>query len=330
MAYLRAEYNQHSIFLDIKELIMLPKLGFEVAKRIVRRNHDAKNIEKKFFTTRGVVRTIGVSALLGVGLGLTHGIDSTVTERIEGGRGRVEEIDRTLSRQEVIGFKTRVDGAFAERREKFEPGLFGIAPADFVTSMRTDNLVVLSNFCLNSVDKKVKHYVDEKKYEVHIDPDDISVCSKKDPNTFSVTTPGGSANQFMDGASQDIARAFKEATGLNLNDPKVIEAQNVLKSELAQTAENAGIYLVNKECGPKVFDATKEDIKKLIAADITKNKDETVEVIFDVNSSGEVKISGQSDLDRFFEEKEKGGDRTHKVEKMGTCELAKELGGNDI
>jgi hypothetical protein len=296
------------------------KIGFEVAKRIF-----PHNPENKRPTVKRVIKTIGVSALIGAGLGMTHGVGSSVTEKIEGGHATVEDIDRKLSRQEVIGFKTRVNGAFAEDTEKFEPGLFGIAPADFVTSMRTDNLVVLSNFCLNSVDKKVKHYIDEKRYVVEIDPADISVCSKKDPNTFSTTTPGGSANQFVDGASQDLVRAFKEATGIDINDPKVIEKQNILKSELTQTAENAGIYLVNKVCGPKVFDATKEDIKKLIAADITKNRDETVEVIFNVNSSGDVKISGQSDLDQFFAEKEKGGDRTHKVESIGTCELAKDL-----
>jgi hypothetical protein len=302
---------------------MLPGLAFEGARRIIRRNKEQNSSERRFFTSKGVLRTIGISALLGAGLGVTHGIDGTVTETTDGGHASVEEIDRKLSRQEIIGFKTRVDGAFAERREKFPPGLFGIAPADMVTSMRIDNLVVLSNFCINAVDKKVKHYIDEKRYEVHIDPADISVCSKKDPNTFSTTTPGGSANQFVDGASQDLVRAFKEATGLDLNDPKVIEAQNVLKSELTQTAENAGLYLVNKECGPQVFDATIEDAKKLIAADITKSSDETVEVIFDVNSAGEIKITGQSDLDMFFEKK--ADDITHGVNKMGTCELAEEV-----
>lgn len=282
--------------------------------------------KKKFMSMKAAAWVVGTSTLVGAGLGVTHEIKPMAVEEVtDGGRGTVVELDVTLSQQHVIGFKTEVDGAFAQDTQKFPAGAFGIVPEDYISSMTIDDLMILSSLCMDSVDKKVKYFEDEKKYEVRLNMDDVYVCSRKDPNSKPIETPGGNANKHMDGATNEIVRAVKERFGIDLNDPEKIEEQNKLNSALSMTAENAGLRLVNQKCAPQVFDITKQEIKELIAKDVTKRKDETVEVIFEPNADGEVKISGKSDVDQFFAEKEKDERLTYRVDSIGECELAEGL-----
>lgn len=291
---------------------------------------DARRYEndprKKFMSAKNALGVVCVSALFGAGLGATHDVRPIAVEEVtDGGRAEVIDLNVTLSQLHVIGFKSEVDGAFAQDTKKFPPGFLGITPQDYVSSVTINDLLIASDLCMDSKDKKVQYYEADKEYVVRLRADEFKVCSKVDPNSKAIEIPGGNANKHMDAATNDIVRAVKEQWGIDLNDPKKIEEQNQLNSALSKTAENAALRLVNTKCAPLVFDATKEDIKALIAADVPKKPGETVKVILEADSAGQVKISDESDVTQFFQEKEKDPNLTYRVDTVGKCKLAKDL-----
>lgn len=263
---------------------------------------------------------------IGTSLGLVAGanntaITETVTNSVESGEATVQYIDRTLSEQHVIGFTTKVDGAYAEQVIE-RRGWFDIELPDLTNGVTVDNYVVNSSLCFDGGDKRIKETTQpdgERHYEVRIDPADINVCSKQDPNELSVPTPSASWAENINNMDNDFKRMLKDNLDLPISDNTIIE-ENELKAELIQAAQNKALYQVNTECAPEVFEETQDDIAELIAEDVKRSDDETVEVIFDVDADGEVKISGQSELDEFFETKVAAGWNMNPGT-LGDCEI---------
>lgn len=272
--------------------------------------------------TRNIaVGGLAIGALAGVVSGVHNMEGNVVVEKTaEGGEANVKYIDYTFSKQEVIGFTTEVDGASVTDVIK-RTGPFGVPLPDIEAGIRVDNYVVNSALCFDAKSKKVKELTysnsDKRHYEVEIDPADISVCSKQDMSVQALTTPTGNIIEFINNASDDINRAL----GVNGDS---IEKENAKKSALTQDAQSMALFNVNSQCGPKVFGVAKDEMKELIADDLVRSEDETVEVVYKVDKDGEVAITGQSELDAQIKKMQDQG-RKLNIESIGECKISQNV-----
>lgn len=229
----------------------------------------------------------------GVGIGLVlangHMHESTTEASVEGGVAEVTHIDKTFSEINIIGFTTRVDGVFAEVGEK-NRSAFGIPLPDLTTNLTVSNFVVQSSLCMPAKEKTIDFYPAENKYVVHIDPADISVCSKQDLSVEPDKKPGGSWAQAINDSSNDIDRAIG-------NDAAAVKKENEVRTKLDQSIAIKAIYDVNKECAPKVFKVARDNFTEEVIKQTRRDKSETIEVVYDVEAGGKVAISGKSDMD---------------------------------
>lgn len=295
-----------------------------------------KMLAEKFFghrrspeRHRSVGKKVLTMSLLGGVVGASFGIGHENTSKSEVtvnvGHDAVQEINLTLSKQEVIGFKTKANSVYADHTEK-RTGPFGIPLPDLKTSETMNGAVVDSSLCFDAKDKKALLYPSQNKIELHIDPASIEVCSKMDPMIIPDIIPGGSAVELINNASNDIGRAFKEQFGIDLTDPKEIAKENEIKSRLLKTLDNAALLGVNQGCADKVFSAAQPAFKSLLVSDVlATHPGATVEVIFDVPNGAAVHISGKSDIDAYFAEQAKAGDSSYKVGTIGECTLPQDF-----
>jgi hypothetical protein len=278
---------------------------------------------------KAIWRVVGATGVVGLSLGVISGCNNVgasevVEHTLDGGEATVKYIDRKFTKQEVIGFTTEVDGASAVEITK-RTGPFGIPLPDIEAGMQIDNYVVSSALCFNPGVKKIEEttYADSDKrhYRVEIDPADISVCSKQDLSVQAINKPTGNWIDLINSASNDITRLWG---GSNAT-----EAEDIKKSQLLQEAQKMAQYKVNTQCGPAVFDKVKEDMKQLIIDDVVRSDNETAEVIFKVDKSGAVKITGQSELDAQIKEKQAAGWKID-ASAVGECKVpASVVGGAD-
>jgi hypothetical protein len=268
-------------------------------------------------------------ALTGIGLGTVSGCNNVESQQVvehaaEGGHATVQYIDRKLSRQEVIGFTTVVNGASATETIK-RTGPLGIALPDITAGMTVDNYVVNSALCFDAgvkhIEKTIYDNSNRRDYRVEIDPADISVCSEQDLTQQAVNHPSGNWVDLINSASNDINRIFGGTDGTAEEDAK--------KSALLQQAQKMAQFTVNTQCGPLVFDQEKEDMKQLIAKEVSSDPNDTVEVVFKIDAAGKVAITGQSDLDKDIKQKQAEGWKID-AGSVGKCELPpKVAGGGD-
>lgn len=244
---------------------------------------------------RTALALTGVGVGVGVGTLLANGHlhEEAPQTSIEGGVAEVTHIDREFSEINIIGFTTRVDGIFAETGEK-NRSFLGVPLPDLTTNVTLGNLVVKSSLCMPAKRKTVDYYPAENKYLVHINPADISVCSKLDPAVEPHKEPGGSWAQAINDASNDLNRAGG-------GKGEEIQKENAARDLIEHAATTKGIYDVNKECAPKVFDVTKKDFAEKIVEQTRRTPNEIVEVVYDVTGGGDVAISGKSDMDAVIE-----------------------------
>lgn len=234
---------------------------------------------------------------VGVGVGLLlangHLHENRVETAVEGGVAEVLKVDRNFSQINIISFLTRVDGIFSETGEK-DRSFLAVPLPDLTTNITMDNLFVESSLCMPAEKKEVDYYPALSKYVVRIDPADISVCSKQSPMHIPKTTPGGSWAQKINEASNDLTR---------IGDEKAAEVQkeNAARDLITHAAITKGIYDVNMECAPKVFDVAKDDFAKKLGEQTWLKPNETIEVIYDVKDGGKIAISGKSDMDAAIE-----------------------------
>ena len=277
---------------------------------------DLHNRRKR--RTRNIaVGGLAIGALAGVISGVHNMEGNEVVEKTgQGGEANVTLIDYTFSKQEVIGFTTEVDGASVTDVIK-RTGPFGVPLPDIEAGMRVDNYVVNSALCFDAKSKNIEMTTysgsDRRHYKVEIDPADISVCSKQDMSIQALTTPTGNIIEFINNASEDINRAL----GVNGDS---IEKENAKKSALTQDAQSLALFNVNSQCGPKVFEVAKDPMKELIADDIARTDNDTVEVIYKVDKDGKVAITGQSELDAKIKKMQEQG-RKLNVDSIGECKI---------
>lgn len=258
--------------------------------RLAQRRHERLSRE-------GQPRHYGRTALqlsgVGVGVGLLlangHLHEERVETAVEGGVAEVTHIDREFEEINIIGFNTRVDGVFAETGER-NRSFLGVPLPDLTTNITMGNIGIKSSLCMPAKKKTIDFYPTENKYVVHIDPADISVCSKLDPAIKPETEPGGSWAQAINDASNDLNRAGGSKG-------EEIKKENAARDLIAHAATTKALYDVNKECAPKVFGVTKEDFAEKIVEQTRRTESETVEVVYDVKDGGDVTISGKSDMD---------------------------------
>jgi hypothetical protein len=266
------------------------------------------------------------AGVVGVGGGVIigWGHKGQGVETIKGGEATIHSIDKTYHDESVIGFKTQVDGGFSQYVEPMMAPLIDvpIPGLNIITTEQLDGFVVDSSLCFKGGKKDTTYNDTTKQYITTIDPADISVCSKEDPMIIPVETPGGNFFKDAGEAKGSAIAMLKQATGVDFSSPEKIAEQNALRAKLRKDNKNAALQLVNKQCGPEVFNATQEEIKGLIIDDLNLQKGQTAEVVFKVNADGKVAITGQSDIDKYFQNTD---GRTHKVGSLGSCTLPKDF-----
>lgn len=304
------------------------------AERRLNETDEARNsrLRRKYGAT-GLLLCMGV----GAAMAFTDTHHSVIEQSANGGKGTVFDINRTLSKHHVVGFKAEFDGVTAEEKEVnrtlFEtvpglnavPGVNAIPAPDIVTNVTIDDLILTSDFCFPGGEKKMKEYKVNGVTHIDyiVDPADIRVCSAEDPMYQPKVTPGGNFITNMNNADAEL---YKLGDG-NGKDNETVKKVNATRETVRKLAVNAALLTNARVCAPQVLEVTKEDIKKLIAEDI-KREGEVVNVIFE-EGAGHV-FEGKSDIDAFFEQKKKdendkfrwnysGGNIT------GTCTLAAEF-----
>lgn len=262
--------------------------------RLAHRRHErlAREDQPRHYG-RAALTLTGVGVGVGLLLANGHLHEERVETAVEGGVAEVTHIDREFEEINIIGFNTRVDGVFAETGEK-NRSFLGIPLPDLTTNITMGNIGIKSSLCMPAKKKTIDFYPTENKYVVHINPADISVCSKLDPAIEPKTEPGGSWAQAINDASNDLNRA-----GGSKGDE--IKKENAARDLIAHAATTKALYDVNKECAPKVFDVTKENFAEKIVEQTRRNESEIVEVVYDVTDGGDVAISGKSDMDAVIE-----------------------------
>ena len=154
---------------------------------------------------------------------------------------RVPETDKLL--------RLMVDLGEEEPRQIDLP--FGVEvplPA-FENKITLNNSVTENSLCFPGGTKRIKEttYPDGKRhYEVRIDPADISVCSKKDPNVIPETLPESNWVVDLNHADSAVMAAMGIETERARKDQK-------LEDEMRHIGELASQALVDKNCGSQVF-----------------------------------------------------------------------------
>lgn len=249
---------------------------------------------------------------LGVAMSFTEGNGEVVETTANGGVGTVVEIDRTLSEHHVIGFKTEVDGATAERKLTNRtlvngvpvldaiPGVNAIPAPDIVASVRVDDFVVSSDLCFPGGKKTLEQTeingVTHIKYE--LDPADIRVCSAEDVMYTPAVHHDGNWIQNMNDASAELNKMFPSVD--DAKDMDSIKKANAIKEDIRKVATNAALLTVNRECAPKVLEITEKDLLERIAEDI--GRDGEVVTVTLKEGAGHV-FEGLSEVDEFFKQK---------------------------
>jgi hypothetical protein len=259
--------------------------------RLAQRRHErlARGDQPRHYG-RTALKLSGVGVGVGLLLANGHLHEEHVETAVEGGSAEVLHVDRKFSQINIISFDTRVDGIFSETGDKDRGAFLGIPLPDLTTNLTMNNLLVESSLCMPAKEKTVDYFPTENKYVVHIDPADISVCSKQDPLNIPEITPGGSWAQKINDASNDLNRIADEHG-------EAVKKENAARALIEHAAITKGIYDVNMECAPKVFDVVKEDFAKEVANQEWRKSNETIEVVYDVHDGGDVTISGKSDMD---------------------------------
>ncbi|MFI5212556.1 MAG: hypothetical protein ACHQTE_01170 [Candidatus Saccharimonadales bacterium] len=265
------------------------------------------------------------AGFVGVGGGLVIGWGQKAegVETTSSGQATIHSIDKTYHDESVIGFKSQVDGGTSKFVEPLSNPLhIPIPNLDIVTTEQLDGFVVDSSLCFKGGKKDTTYNETTKHYVTTIDPADISVCSKEDPMIIPVETPGGNFFKDIGEMKGAAAATLKAATGIDWTSPAKVAEQNALRAKLRKDNKNAAFKLVNEQCGPKVFSATQEEVKGLIIDDLNLQIGQTAEVVFKVNADGKVAITGQSDIDKYFENTD---GRTHTVKSIGACAMPKDF-----
>ncbi len=280
-------------------------------------NETNLHIQRSKWNRNLLVGGLAIGSLAGVISGVHNvGASEVVEKTAKGAEATVTSIDYKFSRQEVIGFTAEADGASASDVIK-RTGPFGVPLPDIEAGMRVDDYGVVGALCFDSKSKKIEETTysnsDKRHLKVEIDPADIRVCTKQDMSIQALMTPTGNIIEFINNASDDINRAL----GVNGDS---VQKENAKKSELVQDAQRMALYTINSKCGPLVFEAAKDEMKQLIADDLRRTENETVEVVFKVGSKGEVAITGQSDLDVQIKKMQEQG-RKLDAGSIGECKL---------
>ena len=257
-------------------------------------------------------RLLLAGAAIGSSLGLVAGANNTsvseseVTSEVAVGKAVVQYINYDFSEQRIIAFGTRVDGTVVRKEEPRQIDLpFGVEvplPA-FENKITLNNSVTENSLCFPGGTKRIKEttYPDGKRhYEVRIDPADISVCSKKDPNVIPETLPESNWVVDLNHADSAVMAAMGIETERARKDQK-------LEDEMRHIGELASQALVDKNCGSQVFLEAKDDFEEKIIEDTVRSDNETAEVIFDVKDGQELAISTASDTDDFLSKKRAEG-----------------------
>lgn len=295
------------------------------------------DIRRRSHSNIGKYGLVAVAA--GVSLGAFAGCNNdrdmtTTTNEVEvspNEKVTVGYIDRELSEQHVIGFGTTVRGASAEQVIERE-GLFGIDLPSLKNSISIDEFYTVNSFCYDGGTEQIKEITYRKEgeeerrhYEVTIDPEDVRVCSKKDPSATSIPKPGANWVENINNMSNDLDRLLKQNLNLPISEQRILE-ENKLKAELTQTAENAALLTGITACGPEVFKETKDDIAELIVEDVVRSDNETAEVIFDIENGEEIELSKESDIRKALKEKRAAGWNIELGE-AAECEIPEGLKG---
>ncbi|HEX7483769.1 MAG TPA: hypothetical protein VF281_01325 [Candidatus Saccharimonadales bacterium] len=299
---------------------------------VIRRRHNAK-VERRLNESESarnwrMIRKVGAGCIaIGALMAFTDSDPAVVEMSANGGTAKVFEINRTLSEHHVIGFKTEVDGATAERKltnrkVNNEVAILNAIPLpDIIANVRMDDFVVSSDLCYKGGEKSLKEYevdgVTNIDYEV--DLADLRVCSAEDVNYTPKVHHDGNWIQNMNDADAELGKI-----GGNGENTDTIRKSNEIKESVRKLAQNAALLTVNRKCAPQVFDATKEDFKEQVAKDIAR-PGEVVHVTFKEGSVFE----GQSEVDDFFNQRKK--EETDQLKYnfdggiAGTCTLADEF-----
>lgn len=295
---------------------------------------DGKNFDprrKRGLGRTGLIFTSGVvvGAVLGV-TGSTMWPDKSVEQQeliVNGGSAQVNDINRALADMHVTGFEATIPRLSA-RSTEVDRKLIGPIPLpDIMTESALYDEVIVSDLCLKGGKKDMTEQTIDGVNHVDyvIDPADISVCSREKPEHYATVRDDGNWITDANQASNNLNKIGKDVDTQERNAD--IAKANKLQSKLQKINRNLAILTVNKQCAPKVFDVTKDDLLNRVE-DILGRDGEVFTARYD-ESMGEPAISGKSEMDAFFKDladnKEPGIEISYGVDSVGSCELAPEL-----
>lgn len=290
-----------------------------------RQEESVAEYKRRIRRRRTSVGTVALMASLGIFAGAHNVKEDRIDYSVEaGGEAKVTYIDRDYSKISVIAFEALVDGVKTKAIETNRP-LGDAVVLDLWRELALSNYGVTGSLCMDAGSLRVAKIEEPNGYthfRAEVNPErDMYVCSHENKNITPTETIDGSVNALIKDGLTNVERTWNKTS----DEAKKV---NAIWATLGQAARTAAEITVNKECGPLVFDATKDDAKRLIADGLRRDDSEVIEVVYTVNANGEVKLTGQSDLDATIEQRKAEGIKF--TDGSGKCTLpASVAGGGD-
>lgn len=290
-----------------------------------------KSLNPEVIKRRAAILGVGALALSAAGTGIfmsgMNKPNEQHTMTMDGGEATVKSMDRNLAELHVVGFQTGVDGVWVEDREGGRKAL-GVPLPDITHELLQDGRLIDSDLCIKGGDKSkdiTETVIDGVRHvDYVIDPADISVCSRESVNSLVISREDGNWITNINDADKNLRKLGKDAEGQK--NSKAIEDENQQRAKMARIAKNLALQTVNRQCGPKVFEVTKEDVLDRIE-DLLGRDGEVFTAKYP-DGLTEVTIEGKSEVDKFFEElpsqQEPGKAYAYEIQSMGECKISPE------
>lgn len=292
-----------------------------------RRNESVPEYKRRIRNRRMAIGGATVMAALGVFAGAHNEKPDHVTYSVEGAaEAKVTYVDRNSSQISVVAFDAIVGGVKTKAVDTNRP-LGDLAVLDLWRALTLNNYGVEGSFCMDAGSRQIAKIEEPDgriHYRVEINPErDMYVCSQEDKSVQPDELIDGSLNALISDGLTNVERKL-------VKDSAEAKKQNAIWAKLGQVARAAAEITVNKKCAPIIFKAVEPDVKRLIADGFRREKDEQIDVVLTANTDGEVKITGQSDLDEISKQYKAEGIDIAAVGEAGTCTLpASVAGGKD-
>lgn len=292
-----------------------------------RREESVSEYKRRIRNRRAAMGGLAIMTALGAFAGAHNGKADQIHYSVEApAEAKVTYVDRNSSKISIIAFNAIVGGVKTKAVDPNRP-LGGAVVLDLWRELTLNNYGVKGSFCMDAGSRQIAKIEEPDgriHYRVEVNPErDMYVCSQEDKSITPDEPIDGSLNALIGDGLTNVERKL-------VKDSAEAKKQNAIWAKLGQVARTVAEITVNKKCAPIIFKAIEPDAKRLIADGFRREKDEQIDVAFTANADGEVKITGQSDLDKISEQYKAEGIDITAIGDAGECTLpASVAGGKD-